>query len=272
LQTNCEDGSCVDTFEKCGGTFFNTSVPCCEEEAKCIVKNYFYAQCLTSEKAETNIGMYGWDGRVLDCEEMPEELMPEVEDMPEEGATRKMLTESGEYAMGYGGYAMGYGSKGGYGSGMPAEYGSRDFEFSFGMEDMEGMDAPAPGPASMMTDKDMDMYSMGPSEGPSSMMTDKEMEMPAKESMAPMPATAPVTPDTKIVESDLVLGEGCDKCAPIFGQCADKGDIVSCCGKGLQCTKKNGYYAQCLPAARAERNVQNYGWDGAVLECGEVML
>lgn len=216
---DCEDDTCVDMFEKCGGTYFNESVSCCDEDTMCVVKNFFYAQCLTAEQAQKNIDMWGWDGRVLECEEMPEELMPEgAEEMFDEegmyGGSRRMLS------VGYGGYGMGYGTY------ADSAYGG-DREF----------DWPVPEPAE-----------------------------------APMPATAPVTPKTEIIESDLVLGDGCDKCAPIFGQCADKGDVVSCCGEGLQCTKKNGFYAQCLPMARAERNVANFGWDGAVLECGTVML
>lgn len=255
MGANCEDDTCAATFEKCGGTYFNSSIPCCEDNAMCVVKNYFYAQCLTSEDAEKNIDMWGWDGRALDCEEMPEELMPEgAEDMFDEegmygdGASRRMLQDSTSA-----GYGMGYGTKGGYGSGMPTSYGSRDFDFT----------AEAPGPAPVEVD-------MQPEDEPQS-----SEEMPAEDPMdepVEEPATAPVTADTKIIESDLVLGEGCEECAPIFGQCADKGDIVSCCGEGLQCTKKNGFYAQCLPPARAERNIENFDWDGAILECGNVLL
>ena len=260
MGANCEDDSCVDTFEKCGGTWFNSSVSCCEDNAMCVVKNYFYAQCLTAEDAESNIDMWGWDGRVLDCEEMPEELMPVgAEDMygDEEGmygASRRMLQVGG-----YGDYGstrgMTYGSKGVYG--MDGTYaGDRDFE----------LPADAPGPV-MVDDTPAEAEEM-PVEEP----IEEDMpttEMPKEEDMA---ATAPVTEDTEIFESDLVLGDGCTTCAPIFGQCADKGDIVSCCGEGLQCTKKNGFYAQCLPASRAARNVENFEWDGAVLPCGTVML
>lgn len=243
MGADCEDDTCEATFEKCGGTFFNSSVPCCEDNAMCVVKNYFYAQCLTAEAAEVNIDMWGWEGRVLDCEEMPFELMPDgAEDMFDEegmygGGSRRMLAVSG-----YGGYGMGdYGSRGGYGSGMPPAYGYGTR--GYGTRELE-IEAPGPAPV---------------------MVAETPME-------APMRATAPVTEMTEIIPSELVLGEGCEKCAPIFGQCADKGDIVSCCGEGLHCTKKNFFYAQCLPLARAERNIDNYGWDGAVLPCGEVML
>ena len=217
----------------------------------CVVKNYFYAQCLTAEDAEKNIDMWGWDGRVLDCEEMPEELMPEgAEDMFDEegmyGGSRRMLQVGG-----YGDYGSTrgmptYGSRGGV-YGAPGVYaGERSFELQ--------AEAPAP----VMVDET-------PAE--------PEEEMPAEEMPEEdMRVAAPADEVDEIIESDLVLGEGCEVCAPIFGQCADKGDIVSCCGEGLQCTKKNGFYAQCLPPARAERNVENFGWDGALLECGMVML
>ena len=53
FQSDCEDDSCMDIFAKCGGSFFNVSTSCCDPAASCVVKNYFYAQCLTEEKAGT---------------------------------------------------------------------------------------------------------------------------------------------------------------------------------------------------------------------------
>lgn len=249
MGANCEDDACAPIFEKCGGTFFNTSVACCDENTMCVVKNYFYAQCLTAEEAEQNVDQWAWDGRILDCEEMPIELMPDgSDDLFDEdgmygGSGRRMLATD----MGYGGYDMGYGSKGGYGSSMPAPYGTREFEMPH---------AEAPGPAPVLVDTTPEI----------------PRDLPIEEMPAEMPATAPLTPDVEVMDSDLVLGDGCMQCAPIFGQCGDKGAIVSCCGEGLQCTKKHGFYAQCLPSARASRNVENFGWDGSVLECGAVML
>lgn len=32
--------------------------------------------------------------------------------------------------------------------------------------------------------------------------------------------------------------------------------------------QKNDYYAQCLTASRAARNVEEFGWDGSTVECG----
>ena len=51
------------------------SAPCCGEEDSCVIKNRWFAQCVPSAKVNTT-----WDGRVLDCEAMPEDLYP-VEQM-----------------------------------------------------------------------------------------------------------------------------------------------------------------------------------------------
>lgn len=58
------------------------------------------------------------------------------------------------------------------------------------------------------------------------------------------PAAAPE--QRKEMTSSLVLGSACEACAPMFGQCGDRGAIVSCCGAGLQCTKKNGFYGMFI--------------------------
>ena len=47
---DCDDDSCGLLFDKCGGGY-NTSTPCCDPELSCVVKNWFYAQCLTEERA-----------------------------------------------------------------------------------------------------------------------------------------------------------------------------------------------------------------------------
>ena len=44
-ERTCKDNQCVGTFEKCGGGY-NTSSLCCDPAAECVVKNWFYAQCL----------------------------------------------------------------------------------------------------------------------------------------------------------------------------------------------------------------------------------
>ena len=103
-----------------------------------------YAQCLPLDRVEEKISQ-GWDGRMLTCEEMPDDLDPQ--------SSRRLLD-----------------------MGVPGSYG----------------DAPSS------------------SDGPRT--------------------------------SSLVLGSGCDTCAPMFGQCGEHGDVVSCCGAGLQCTKKNKFF------------------------------
>lgn len=175
METDCEDDDCVGKFDKCGGTGFNVSLPCCDDGVECIAKNYWYAQCLPLARVEKKVAEQGWDGRVLMCEEMPDDLEPQ--------SSRRLLDVGTTV------------TSGGYG------------------------DAPAPSAR----------------------------------------------------ESSLVLGSGCETCAPMFGQCGDYGAIVSCCGAGLQCIKKNSFYAQCITPERAARNVGSLGWDGEVLACGQIM-
>jgi hypothetical protein len=57
---------CVEEFEQCGGNNMTTT-SCCD--GRCVVKNFFYAQCLTRERAAKNVEEQGWDGRVLACGE-----------------------------------------------------------------------------------------------------------------------------------------------------------------------------------------------------------
>lgn len=52
-QLDCEDDTCMALFDKCGGSFFNVSTSCCDPAESCVVKNFFYAQCLTEDKAGT---------------------------------------------------------------------------------------------------------------------------------------------------------------------------------------------------------------------------
>jgi hypothetical protein len=47
---DCEDDECGELFDKCGGGY-NISTPCCDPDTACVIKNWFYAQCLTEEKA-----------------------------------------------------------------------------------------------------------------------------------------------------------------------------------------------------------------------------
>ena len=61
---------------------------------------------------------------------------------------------------------------------------------------------------------------------------------------------------------------GCVQCVEVYEQCAG-GPLEEsvCCTEDTVCTKKNEWYAQCLPEARAARNV-DHGWDGSTIECG----
>jgi hypothetical protein len=97
------------------------------------------------------------------------------------------------------------------------------------------------------------------------------------------PAPASVTPQSRIEPSDAPspipasrhaeiarapTTNACDECLGIFEQCGG-GDKIpsSCCRQGLICTKKNAYYAECLPHHRIARKV-NAGWDGSSVACG----
>lgn len=105
-----------------------------------------YAQCLPISRVENKIAESGWDGSVLTCEEMPDELDPQ--------RSRRLLD------------VVPARTSGGYG------------------------------------------------DVPSSL----ETEVPR------------------------ATGSGCETCAPMFGQCAANGEVVSCCSEGLQCIKKNGFF------------------------------
>jgi Fungal cellulose binding domain len=70
---DCMADTCGAEFEKCAGTNMTGST-CCEIGLHCVVKNYFYAQCLTMEHAAKNIADEGWDGRELTtCEGVPDD-------------------------------------------------------------------------------------------------------------------------------------------------------------------------------------------------------
>jgi hypothetical protein len=63
---DCERDMCVEKFEQCGGNNMTTT-SCCD--GRCVVKNFFYAQCLTTERVPNNVEEQAWDGRVLACGE-----------------------------------------------------------------------------------------------------------------------------------------------------------------------------------------------------------
>ena len=92
---------------------------CCATIVRCKKANQhpldacrWFAQCITQERADRSVDGGDWDGRVLMCEEMPEDT--EGYDDWAIGHTRRLLDSS---AGGYGGYG-GYGGSrdmGGYG-------------------------------------------------------------------------------------------------------------------------------------------------------------
>ena len=63
--------------------------------------------------------------------------------------------------------------------------------------------------------------------------------------------------------------DACTTCLGAYEQCGG-GEVVPtrCCQAPLRCTKKNGFYAQCLSKRRARRNVRTQGWDGERVACG----
>jgi hypothetical protein len=91
----CPSEGCAMTYDACFGAGaavdLTESMQCCQEGVSCVVKNYRYAQCLPDERAATNVAA-GWDGRVLSCEAMPADLMPELS-AGAPMASRKMLSQ-----------------------------------------------------------------------------------------------------------------------------------------------------------------------------------
>jgi hypothetical protein len=47
---DCADDECTEQFEKCGGEF-NQSTLCCDPATECVIKNWYYAQCLPKDRA-----------------------------------------------------------------------------------------------------------------------------------------------------------------------------------------------------------------------------
>ena len=49
---DCDDDECVAEFDKCGGGY-NVSSLCCDPQMECVMKNWYFAQCLDEERAGT---------------------------------------------------------------------------------------------------------------------------------------------------------------------------------------------------------------------------
>jgi hypothetical protein len=80
----------------------------------------FYAQCITSIRADHNVADFGWDGTVLEC------------GTPISGGRRRLLQAAGSYGGDYGSYG-GSRSASGYGYGSyGGDYGSRDLPGAYG--------------------------------------------------------------------------------------------------------------------------------------------
>lgn len=75
------------------------------------------------------------------------------------------------------------------------------------------------------------------------------------------------SPETLCVHLQADLDTGCE-CAGRLWRCADKKDpITKACDVGLQCVRKNKFYAICADAERAAI-VQSTGeWDMTPLPC-----
>ena len=80
---------------------------------------------------------------------------------------------------------------------------------------------------------------------------------------------SPVVPQSQTSGATQETPDPCTACVSMYEQCGG-GDLPSavCCTGELACTKKNEFYAQCLPADRIRRNVANQAWDGSEVACG----
>ena len=64
------------------------------------------------------------------------------------------------------------------------------------------------------------------------------------------------------------LAKGCT-CAGKFWRCADKDDLITkACDQGLECVRKNFFYAVCATPARKKWAVEVAGWEGTAVPCG----
>eukprot|EP00892_Ulva_mutabilis_P009129 jgi/Ulvmu1/6589/UM003_0226.1 len=64
------------------------------------------------------------------------------------------------------------------------------------------------------------------------------------------------------------MAKGC-RCAGRFWRCADRSDLITqACDIGLECVRKNEFYAVCSTPARKKWAVNVAGWEGTALPCG----
>jgi hypothetical protein len=278
LESNCEDDSCVDLFEKCGGNGFNVSVACCDNDAMCTVKNAFYAQCITEARAAANIAA-GWDGRALMCEEMPPDVAGTAEDMMP-ASNRRLLSESNCKDDTC---AISFEKCGGKGFDVsisccdPTEScvvknafyaqcipkAKADANIAAGWDGRVLMceEMPDDAPGMITSRKLLDTLMVAPA---------RHLQQSGSYGSKDMPASYGYG------SKDMVASYGygdCETCLPTFEQCGG-GDLLTtlCCETGLECVKKNDFYAQCLTSVRAESNIASQGWEGSVMECGSTLM
>jgi hypothetical protein len=245
----------------------------------CVVKNPYFAQCLTEGRASRNFESFGWDGTVLACGE------------PISTVNGRRLLDAGSSNYGYVEE-----QDGGYGYSAPASYGYGDcstclgefFQCGGGMLETsacctEGLDC--------IQKNDFYAQCLTPERA----ATNVESEGWAGSVLACGTTLLPEMPSRRRLLDTGSYGYGdygtedrdggyggdtpasygygaCDACLGPYFQCGGGNlAVTACCEPGLECIQKNGFYAQCLMPERAAANVANEGWDGDVLTCGSVL-
>ena len=65
------------------------------------------------------------------------------------------------------------------------------------------------------------------------------------------------------------MAKGCE-CAGRFWRCGDRVDpVAKACDNGLECIRKNAFYAVCATPARKQWAVEVDGWEGTAVPCGQ---
>lgn len=64
------------------------------------------------------------------------------------------------------------------------------------------------------------------------------------------------------------MDAGCE-CAGRFWRCGDRENLIAkACDEGLECVRKNAFYAVCATPARKQWAVDVDGWEGTAVPCG----
>lgn len=65
------------------------------------------------------------------------------------------------------------------------------------------------------------------------------------------------------------MDKGCE-CAGRFWRCGDRIDLIAkACDDGLECVRKNAFYAVCATPARKDWAIKVDGWEGTAVPCGQ---